>query len=66
VAVTGTDEALARTGGDAQLRAITEGYQDAFAVAVGFAVVGLLMALALLGRPEATPEPTLAIEAETE
>jgi EmrB/QacA subfamily drug resistance transporter len=66
VAVAGTDEALARTGGDAQLQAITEGYQDAFAVALGFAVVGLLIALTLLGRRKPTAEPTLAIEADSD
>jgi hypothetical protein len=66
VAVTGADEALTRTGSDAPLQAITEGYQNAFAVAVGFAVVGLLMALTLLGRRKATAKTTVAIEADTD
>jgi EmrB/QacA subfamily drug resistance transporter len=50
VAVASTDESLTRTADDAQLRAITDGYQSAFAVAVGVALVGLCVALLLLGR----------------
>jgi MFS family permease len=65
VAVAST-EALSEGGSDAQLQAITDGYQSAFAVAVGFALLGLLAALALLGRsaPAATPSTVAAPEAD--
>jgi EmrB/QacA subfamily drug resistance transporter len=61
VAVAST-EALSEEGSGAQLQAITDGYQSAFAVAVGFALLGLLAALALLGRsaPAATPTSSVA------
>jgi hypothetical protein len=61
VAVASTDETL--TGRDAQLRAITAGYQTAFAVAVGLALAGLLVALLLLGRTSPSAEPADAIGA---
>jgi EmrB/QacA subfamily drug resistance transporter len=64
VAVASTDETL--TGRDAQLRAITAGYQTAFAVAVGLALAGLLVALLLLGRTSPSAEPADAIGAASD
>jgi predicted MFS family arabinose efflux permease len=56
VAVARTD---AVAGGDGPgVEAMTEGFQAAFLVAVGFALLGLLAALALL--PGSTAEPTTA------
>jgi hypothetical protein len=39
---------------------MTEGFQAAFLVAVGFALLGLLAALALLPRSTASAQPELA------
>jgi predicted MFS family arabinose efflux permease len=66
VAVASTDESLTRTADDAQLRAITDGYQSAFAVAVGVALVGLCVALLLLGRTSPATESPATIEPETD
>jgi predicted MFS family arabinose efflux permease len=66
VAVATTDDALTRTAGDAQLQAMTDGYQAAFTVAVGVALVGLLLALLLLRRTSPAAEPAAAIEAEAD
>jgi EmrB/QacA subfamily drug resistance transporter len=63
-----TTVAIARTedvveGGGAELSAITEGFQSAFVVAVGFAIVGALMALLFLGpgsTAEADPAPAVS------
>ena len=63
VAVARTEDVLA--GGGAELGAITEGFQSAFVVAVGFAIVGALVALLFL-RPgstaEAAPAPAVATQ----
>ena len=48
VAVSRTEDVLA--GGGSEPFAMTEGYQSAFTVAIGFAVFGLVAALALLSR----------------
>jgi EmrB/QacA subfamily drug resistance transporter len=53
VAVARAEDVL--EGGGAERGAITEGFQSAFVAAVGFAIVGALMALLFLRRP-ATPE----------
>jgi EmrB/QacA subfamily drug resistance transporter len=49
VAVSRAGAVLAGTGREADLQAMTQGFQTAFAFAAGFAVVGLLVALMLLG-----------------
>jgi MFS family permease len=66
VAVASTDEVRSGAGGDAQLRALTEGFQSAFAVAVGFALLGLIAALLLLGRtrPEVASTAASASDAK--
>lgn len=56
VAVSRTGAVLAGAGREAELRVMTEGFQSAFAFAVGFAVVGLLVALALLGGRSAAAD----------
>jgi EmrB/QacA subfamily drug resistance transporter len=59
VAVTRADDALSGVGREAELRAMTEGFQTAFAVAVGIAAVGALLAV-LLFRPRGLVEsPTV-------
>ena len=58
VAVARTEDVL--EGGGAELGAITEGFQSAFVAAVGFAIVGALMALLFLDevrRPRLNPLP---------
>jgi EmrB/QacA subfamily drug resistance transporter len=52
--------AVSQADGSNPLVALTNGFQSAFAVAIVFAVVGLLAAVALLGKlrlPVPTPEP---------
>ncbi len=61
VAIARADDVLA-DGSDAELVAMTEGFQTAFAVAVGFALVGLVTALVFLRR---TPEPSAEPAMET-
>jgi EmrB/QacA subfamily drug resistance transporter len=58
VAVSRTNDVVGTASEEPSLLALTEGYQAAFAVAIGFAAFGLLAAVALLGRPrpEAVPE----------
>ena len=53
VAVSRTTDVIA-AGGD-QALALTEGFQSGFAACVVLAAIGLLTALALLGRPPAVP-----------
>ena len=63
VAVARTEDVLA--GGGAELSAVTEGFQSAFVAAVGFAIVGALMALLFLTRgspAEAALAPAKAAE----
>jgi EmrB/QacA subfamily drug resistance transporter len=61
VAVTRADDALSGVGREAELRAMTEGFQTAFAVAVGIAAVGALLAV-LLFRPRGLVEsPTVGV-----
>ena len=63
VAVARTEDVL--EGGGTELGAITEGFQSAFAAAVGFAIVGALMALLFLRRgstAEAEPAPAVAAQ----
>jgi MFS family permease len=55
VAVSRADDALNGVGREAELRAMTEGFQAAFAVAVGVAALGALLAV-LLFRPRALIE----------
>jgi EmrB/QacA subfamily drug resistance transporter len=54
VTVARTDAVSGGASPDAGLQALTEGFQAAFLVAVGFGLLGLLAALALL--PRSTPE----------
>jgi EmrB/QacA subfamily drug resistance transporter len=66
VAVAQTEDAL--EDGGAELGAITEGFQSAFAAAVGFAIVGALMALLFLRRgstAEVERAPTIAAGRES-
>ena len=49
--------------GSNPLDALTNGFQSAFATAIVFAAVGLLAAVAVLGKlrlPTAAPEPAIA------
>jgi EmrB/QacA subfamily drug resistance transporter len=62
VAVSRTNDVVG-VGGSQTPLALTEGYQSAFAVGIGFALFGLLAALALLGRRDATPEARASDEA---
>lgn len=57
--------AVSHAYGDNPLVALTNGFQAAFATAIVFAALGLLIAIALLGRlkvrvPPLTPEPAAA------
>ncbi|MGH2779242.1 MAG: MFS transporter, partial [Actinomycetota bacterium] len=68
VAVSRADNALSGVGREAELRALTEGFQTAFAVAVGVAALGAFLAL-LLFRPRrpierSTVEPVSALDAD--
>jgi predicted MFS family arabinose efflux permease len=58
VAVARTDAVAG--GASPRVQAMTEGFQAAFLVAVGFALLGLLAALALLPRSTASAQPELA------
>jgi EmrB/QacA subfamily drug resistance transporter len=62
VAVARTD-AVASVSPDPGLQALTEGFQAGFLVAVGFGILGLLAALALLPRSMA-PEPPAPAQPE--
>ncbi len=55
VVISRTDEFLAESGGGNGLLALTEGYQAGFLANVAFAVMGLVVVLALLGRRPETP-----------
>jgi EmrB/QacA subfamily drug resistance transporter len=55
VAVSRADDALAGAGREGELQALTEGFQAAFAVAVGIAALGALLALVLF-RPRSPIE----------
>ena len=62
VAVSRADDALSGLGREAELHAMTEGFQTAFAVAVGVAVLGAFLAV-LLFRPRGPIEsPTVGAE----
>lgn len=50
VAVSRADDVLADGGREAELEAMTEGFQSAFVVGAGFAAMGLFVALGLLRR----------------
>jgi hypothetical protein len=50
VAISQADDALAGAGREGELQALTEGFQAAFAVALGIATLGVLLALVLF-RP---------------
>jgi MFS family permease len=63
VAVSRADNALSGVGREAELRALTEGFQTAFAVAVGVAALGAFLAV-LLFRPRTRTE-TPPVEAES-
>jgi predicted MFS family arabinose efflux permease len=60
VAVARTDAVAGGASPNAGLQALTEGYQAAFLVAVGFALLGLLAALALLPSSSAEEVPASA------
>jgi EmrB/QacA subfamily drug resistance transporter len=60
VAVARTDAVAGGASSDPGLQALTEGFQAAFLVAVGFGLLGLLAALALLPRSTAAGAPTPA------
>jgi EmrB/QacA subfamily drug resistance transporter len=65
VAVARADDVLDGASGRAELNAMTEGFQAAFVVAVGFAIVGALVALLFLktGSPdEGVPAPGVVVK----
>jgi EmrB/QacA subfamily drug resistance transporter len=59
VAVSRTDDYLAANAGASRLVALTEGFQSAFLVCAVLAGIGVILALALLGRPQAAPDEEL-------
>jgi MFS family permease len=61
--------AVSEAHGPDPLAALTNGYQSAFTAAIAFAVLGLLVAVPLLGRrrprtPGAAPQPAVAAAAD--
>jgi EmrB/QacA subfamily drug resistance transporter len=60
VAIARTEDALAGGRADAAV-AMTEGFQAAFLVALGIAMLGALLALGLFGREEKTEEAAIEI-----
>ena len=56
VAVTRTDDYLAANAGANRLVALTEGFQSAFLAIAILAAIGVVLALVLLGRPQAATE----------
>ena len=65
VAVSHADNVPSGAGREADLSAITEGFQTAFAVAVALAALGALLA-ALLFRARGLVEPTVGAESRIE
>jgi len=59
VAVSRSDDALSGIGREAELRAMTEGFQTAFAVAVGIAAVGAVLAVLLFRAQGLVESPTV-------
>jgi EmrB/QacA subfamily drug resistance transporter len=65
VAIARSEDVVEGAGGAAELSAMTEGFQSAFAVAVGFAIVGALVALLFLrggSTGEAAPPLVVATQ----
>ena len=56
VAITRTDDYLAANNGQDRLVALTEGFQSAFLAIALLAAIGVVLALVLLGRPQAATE----------
>jgi EmrB/QacA subfamily drug resistance transporter len=63
VAVTRTDDYLAANAGADRLVALTEGFQSAFLAVAALAVIGVALALLLLGRPRGVPAEQPELEA---
>jgi EmrB/QacA subfamily drug resistance transporter len=59
VAVSRADDALNGVGREAELHAMTEGFQTAFAVAAGLAALGALLALVLFRQRGLVESPTV-------
>ena len=59
VAVTRTDDYLAATAGANPLVALTEGFRSAFVAVAILALIGVVLALALLGRSQTAPDEEL-------
>jgi predicted MFS family arabinose efflux permease len=65
VAVSRTDDYLAANTGAGRLVALTEGFQSAFLAVAILAGIGVVLALALLGRPREVPQEQLERAAAT-
>lgn len=65
-AVSSADDVLSGVGHEAELRAITEGVQTAFAVAVGVAALGALLAVLLFRARRPVEDPTVGAESRRE
>jgi EmrB/QacA subfamily drug resistance transporter len=63
VAVSRTDDYLAANAGADRLVALTEGFQSAFLAVAALAVIGVALALLLLGRPRGVTEEQPELEA---
>jgi Na+/melibiose symporter-like transporter len=63
-----TDDVLASAGGDKQAlpTALTEGFQNAFTVGAGFAIVGALLALVLISNKDSREHAEAARRGEVE
>jgi EmrB/QacA subfamily drug resistance transporter len=68
VANSRTDDVMAQAGGDphALPTALTEGFQDAFAVGAGFAIVGALLALVLISNKDSREHAEAARRGDVE
>jgi EmrB/QacA subfamily drug resistance transporter len=66
VAVSSADDVLSGVGHEAELRAMTEGFQTAFAVAVGVAALGALLAVLLFRARGPVENPTVGAESRLE
>ena len=68
IATTRTDTLMGEAGGDqaALTGALTEGFQYAFAVGAGMAIIGLIATLLLLDRSDLSPEPEMTAPAPIE
>jgi hypothetical protein len=66
IAVSRADHALSVAGREADLRAVTEGFQTAFAIAVGLAALGALLAVSVFRARGLAESPTVGAESRLE